>query len=102
HQKWNPVYLAQPFYNLVLAALFEWGVAVHDLDFEAIRKGEKYKQQIRRELKGMARKGRQQITKDYIVFPLLSGLASTGLALATAPSAPERKTRPGRLLERAW
>ena len=27
HQKWHPVYLAQPFYNLVLAALFEWGVA---------------------------------------------------------------------------
>ena len=28
HQKWNPVYLFQPFYNLVLAAFFEWGVAV--------------------------------------------------------------------------
>ena len=25
----------------LLALLFEWGVAVHDLDFEAIRKGEK-------------------------------------------------------------
>ena len=56
HQKWHPVYLAQPFYNLVLAALFEWGVASHDLDFEAIKKGEKSKAQIRRELKGMARK----------------------------------------------
>src|SRR6202522_2833237 len=59
HQKWNPVYLFQPVYNLVLAALFEWGVATHDLDFEAIKKGEKSKEQIRRELKGMARKGRQ-------------------------------------------
>ena len=102
HQKWNPVYLTQPVYNLVLAALFEWGVAVHDLDFDAIRKGEKSKQQIRRELKGMARKGRQQITKDYIAFPLLSGLLSTGLTLVTVRSAPKRKTRPGRLLERAW
>ena len=27
HQKWHPVYLLQPFYNLVLAAFFEWGVA---------------------------------------------------------------------------
>src|SRR5580698_1090122 len=92
HQKWNPVYLFQPFYNLVLAALFEWGVAVHDLDFEAIKTGEKSKQQIRRELKGMARKGRQQITKDYIAFPVLSGLASTAveLALATARSTGER------------
>ena len=42
-QKWHPVYLAQPVYNLMLAALFEWGVALHDLDFEAIRKGDKSK-----------------------------------------------------------
>jgi fatty acid desaturase len=104
HQKWNPVYLFQPFYNLVLAALFEWGVATHDLDFEAIKKGEKSKEQIRRELKGMARKGRQQITKDYIAFPVISGVVSTGveLALAAARAAHERKSRPRRLLDGAW
>ena len=73
HQRWHPVYLAQPFYNLVLAAFFEWGVATHDLDFEAIRKGEKSKEAVRRELKGMAGKARAQIVKDYIAFPLLSG-----------------------------
>jgi fatty acid desaturase len=104
HQKWNPVYLAQPFYNLLLAALFEWGVATHDLDFEAIKKGEKSKAQVRRELKGMAHKARLQITKDYIVFPALSGLASTGaaLALAGARSTKARKSRPRRALDRAW
>ena len=57
HQKWHPVYLAQPFYNLVLAAFFEWGVASHDLDFEAIRTGEKTKEQVRREVKGMLGQG---------------------------------------------
>ncbi|HXM86340.1 MAG TPA: fatty acid desaturase, partial [Solirubrobacteraceae bacterium] len=36
HQRWHPVYLLQPLYNLLLAALFEWGVATHDLDFDAI------------------------------------------------------------------
>src|SRR5918992_1462407 len=41
HQKWNPVYLLQPFYNALLMALFEWGVAVHDMDIEAVRAGEK-------------------------------------------------------------
>jgi linoleoyl-CoA desaturase len=103
HQKWNPVYLAQPFYNLLLAALFEWGVATHDLDFEAIKNGEKSKQQIRRELKGMARKGRQQIIKDYVAFPIISGVVSTGfeLALAAARPAQKRKSRPRRMLERA-
>ena len=37
NQKWHPAYLAQPFYNMLLTALFEWGVAVHDMDIEAIR-----------------------------------------------------------------
>src|SRR3954467_903742 len=69
HQKWHPVYLAQPFYNIVLASLFEWGVAFHDLDFEAIRKGKKSTEQVRRELKGIATKAGRQITKDYIAFP---------------------------------
>jgi NADPH-dependent stearoyl-CoA 9-desaturase len=73
HQRWHPVYLAQPFYNLVLAAFFEWGVALHDLDFEAIRKGEKSKREVRRQLKGMAGKARSQIVKDYLAFPALSG-----------------------------
>jgi fatty acid desaturase len=73
HQPWNPVYLLQPLYNLVLAGFFEWGVALHDLDFEAIRKGEKSKREVRRQLRGMAGKARSQIVKDYIAFPVLSG-----------------------------
>jgi linoleoyl-CoA desaturase len=72
-QKWHPVYLAQPLYNILLALFFEWGVAVHDLDFEAIRKGEKSKEQLRQELKAIGVKARRQIVKDYIVFPALSG-----------------------------
>ena len=78
HQKWHPVYLAQPFYNLILAALFEWGVATHDLDFEAIKKGEKSKAALKRELKGMFRKGRQQVVKDYLAYPAIS--AAVGAA----------------------
>jgi len=73
HQRWHPVYLLQPAYNLVLAAFFEWGVALHDLDFEAIRTGEKSKREVRRQLKGMAGKARSQIVKDYLAFPALSG-----------------------------
>jgi fatty acid desaturase len=72
-QKWHPWYLAQPFYNLVLMGFFEWGVASHDLDFEAIRTGTKSKKQLRDELKAMGVKARRQILKDYIAFPALSG-----------------------------
>jgi linoleoyl-CoA desaturase len=73
NQSWHPVYLAQPVYNLVLAAFFEWGVALHDLDFEAIRKGEKSLVRVRRELRGMAGKAWRQVLKDYLAFPALSG-----------------------------
>jgi linoleoyl-CoA desaturase len=75
HQKWHPVYLAQPFYNLLLMAFFEWGVALHDLDLEALRKGEKSKKEVIEELKGIGGKARKQIVKDYIAFPALSALA---------------------------
>ena len=71
-QPWHPVYLAQPFYNVVLMAFFEWGVAFHDLDIEAYKKGEKTKEELVEELKGIWGKARRQIVKDYVAFPLLS------------------------------
>jgi fatty acid desaturase len=75
-QPWHPVYLLQPIYNILLMAFFEWGVAVHDLDFEKIRKGEKSKKQLKRELKDIGEKAWKQIAKDYISWPALSaGLA---------------------------
>ena len=73
HQKWHPVYLLQPFYNLILMGFFEWGVALHDLNFDAIRAGEKSKGMLNRELKAIGVKARKQVVKDYIAFPLLSG-----------------------------
>jgi fatty acid desaturase len=95
HQHWHPVYLFQPLYNLLLAALFEWGVAVHDLDIEAIRRGEKSMRQVKRELKGIAGKARDQVVKDYIAWPLMSALASAalGAALEAASPAPKRGRR---------
>jgi NADPH-dependent stearoyl-CoA 9-desaturase len=72
HQKWHPVYLMQPFYNLLLMGFFEWGVAFHDLNFDAIKAGEKSKEQLLEELKAIGVKARRQAVKDYIAFPLLS------------------------------
>jgi fatty acid desaturase len=85
-QKWHPVNLGQPVYNALLALLFEWGVAMHDLDFEAIRKGEKELGVVRQQLRQIGRKVRRQVVKDYVVYPLLSGpqFLSTLTANATA------------------
>ena len=93
-QKWHPVYLFQPLYNLLLMAFFEWGVALHDLDIEAIRKGEKSKAEIKRQLKGIVGKAKSQVVKDYIAWPLLSGLATAGVELALESVADRRE--PGR------
>jgi fatty acid desaturase len=82
HQKWHPVYLLQPFYNVVLMLLFEWGVAFHDMDFEAIRRGEKDMSQVREELKGIAGKARAQIVKDYVGWPLVSASIMAGTEYA--------------------
>jgi NADPH-dependent stearoyl-CoA 9-desaturase len=85
-QKWHPVNLGQPVYNFLLAMLFEWGVALHDLDIEAIRKGDKDPVEMKRQLKLIWGKVRRQVGKDYVVFPLLSGpaWASTLTANITA------------------
>jgi fatty acid desaturase len=85
-QKWHPANLGQPVYNALLALLFEWGVAFHDLDIAAIRTGRKDRGELRRQLAGIGRKVRRQVGKDYVVFPLLSGPAflTTLSANATA------------------
>ena len=75
-QKWHPVYLLQPLYNLVLMALFEWGVALHDLDFEAIRKGRKSKAQVQRELRGSPARPRARWSRTTSPGRWSSALAS--------------------------
>src|SRR5947209_10611046 len=101
-QPWHPFYLLQPLYNLLLMAFFEWGVAVHDLDFTSIRAGDKDMKQVRRELKGIAGKARTQIVKDYVAWPLVSAtvslLADLGItALRRRRTTPSARTRLRRL-----
>jgi linoleoyl-CoA desaturase len=93
HQRWRPVYLAQPLYNLLLMGFFEWGVALHDLNWDAMGSGEKSKAQVASELKAIGVKARRQIVKDYIAFPALSAAAS---ALASAAVSGRRGSRPAR------
>ncbi|MFL5822156.1 MAG: fatty acid desaturase family protein [Solirubrobacteraceae bacterium] len=105
HQRWHPVYLLQPIYNVLLMLLFEWGVAVHDMDFDAIRAGKKPMKEVRKDLKGIAGKARLQIQKDYIVWPLLSAAVSTAVTAGVDAALKRRRRRSQRgaraLLERA-
>ncbi len=83
-QKWNVFNLGQPVYNALLATLFQWGVALHDLDIEAIRKREKDPKVMAKQLKQIGVKVRRQVGKDYILFPLLTGPAFVQTAKANA------------------
>ena len=72
-QEWTPYYLGQPVYNFLLAMFFEWGVALHDLEAEKLRTGEKTYKDTIPFLKGVWKKVRKQTLKDYVIFPALAG-----------------------------
>ncbi|WP_019928888.1 acyl-CoA desaturase [Nocardia sp. BMG111209] len=72
-QEWKPYYLGNPLYAFALMMLFEWGVMLHDLEFDNIVRGERSWGDVKRLLRGQFRKAGKQVLKDYVVFPLLSG-----------------------------
>ena len=72
-QRWNPYYLGNPLYNLLLSLFFEYGVALHDLEVEKVVSGEKPISRVWRQVKGIGRKMGRQFLKDYVAFPALAG-----------------------------
>jgi fatty acid desaturase len=72
-QPWRPRDLGNPVYAALLAALFQWGVALHDLEVDRIEAGEIKLEDKRDILSAIWHKGRRQVLKDYVVFPLLAG-----------------------------
>ncbi len=72
-QPWHPVYLTQPLYNAVLATLFEWGIAIYDVELERAWRGEKSWGEALSALRRVVRKAGRQVVKDYVAFPLLAG-----------------------------
>ena len=74
-QPWHPVYLVQPLYNAALAAFFEWGIAIYDVELERVWRGEKRWNEALTQLRGVLAKAGRQALKDYVAFPLLAGPA---------------------------
>ncbi|WP_431909444.1 fatty acid desaturase family protein [Amycolatopsis thermoflava] len=74
-QKWHPYYLGNPVYATVLAFIFQWGVMLHDLEFDRIVRGERKwsDPELKQMRERMARKAVKQVGKDYVLFPLLTG-----------------------------
>ena len=72
-QRWDKWNIGNPVYNLLLGTLFEWGVAAHGVELSKVRRGEKSKDEVRRDLRVIGKKVGKQVGKDYVVFPALSG-----------------------------
>ncbi|MGK2868398.1 MAG: fatty acid desaturase family protein [Mycobacterium sp.] len=70
-QPWKREHLFQPLRNLLLAVIFEWGIARHGYHSDRERaETEEAKQAV---TQTMLTKIRRQITKDYLLLPALSG-----------------------------
>ncbi|MFG1791799.1 fatty acid desaturase family protein [Nocardia sp. NPDC049149] len=70
-QPWRPRLLLQPLQNLLLAATFEWGIALHDLYSEQERVATPAARTA--ETKALIQKIARQTGKDYVLVPSLSG-----------------------------
>jgi fatty acid desaturase len=73
-QKWHPFFLVQPFWNFVNACFFEYGIAAYDLELGRNLRipKEKRSEKFKAEVRGVRKKIRNQMTKDYLVHPALS------------------------------
>ncbi|ANI38106.1 fatty acid desaturase [Mycolicibacterium vaccae 95051] len=69
-QPWRRIYLSTPVRNLVLAAMFEWGIALHGLRSERDRGHTPAAVAV--EKRKFLGKVARQLSKDYVVLPALS------------------------------
>lgn len=72
-QRWNPYYLGNPIYAVMLSTVFQWGVMLHDLEVDRIVAGEKGWAEVSADAKKMTAKASRQVGKDYLLFPALTG-----------------------------
>ncbi|PQP19241.1 fatty acid desaturase family protein [Rhodococcus opacus] len=70
-QPWKPDNLLQPLRNLLLAATFEWGIALHGLYSEQERADTPAEKSGH--TRALIGKIVRQTGKDYVLFPALSG-----------------------------
>ena len=74
-QRWHPMYLAQPLWNFINACFFEYGIAAYDLELgkNLATKKRRSSPEFKARAKVTLKKIRHQMTKDYVLHPVLSG-----------------------------
>jgi len=72
-QPWQPLHLLQGLGAVALASLFQWGIALHDLEMDEVLRGRVPLDRVLRESRPVLKKLLRQVAKDYVVFPVLAG-----------------------------
>ncbi|MTV25891.1 acyl-CoA desaturase [Nitriliruptoraceae bacterium ZYF776] len=72
-QPWRPRDLGNPLYAALLSLMFEYGVALHELEADRIMDGDKPMDEAKPLLAAIRAKAGAQAKKDYLVFPALAG-----------------------------
>jgi fatty acid desaturase len=72
-QRWRPRDLGNPLYMFILSLMFQYGVALHELEVERLTAGDKPMEEAKPILAAIRAKAGAQARKDYVLFPLLAG-----------------------------
>jgi linoleoyl-CoA desaturase len=81
-QRWEKRHLLQPLFNLVLAPMFDWGIAWYDVELDQVKDGRKTPAQMREQIVATVKKMGRQTAKDFVLWPLLSGPSAVPTLLA--------------------
>ena len=73
-QEWTPRNILNPFFNLMLAAGFEWGIALQHLELRKILRSETRPATVVR-LRELTAKAARQLTKDFVAYPAVTSLS---------------------------
>jgi NADPH-dependent stearoyl-CoA 9-desaturase len=73
-QPWKPRYLVQPLWNFANACIFEYGIALYDIEIgDHLRQKRGMTPELRSRIGQTVEKAGRQAAKDYLLFPALSG-----------------------------
>ncbi|ENV34029.1 fatty acid desaturase family protein [Acinetobacter gerneri] len=75
-QRWRWGYVFQPLYSIPFCTLFQWGVAIQNLEIGKVFSGRKTKAEFKKEWQPAQKKIAKQLFKDYVFFPLIAGPAA--------------------------
>jgi linoleoyl-CoA desaturase len=80
-QEWHPKYLLQPVWFVLLALLFEEGVALHEQAIVDVVEGRKDRKELKPLLKRIGAKVWGQVRKDYLLWPAVGAVVAMPISL---------------------